>query len=167
MPESAIWTRTSIRLAGRGCLHRPGLICRPGPCGGGGAVGRSDLVVRQSSGLHGRERLGPHSRLEGSRVPHERYGCFRWTELPRRMAVIGAGPMDVNWRRHLRDSAAAFRCLKLCTASCRNEDRDAAEIVQRVMAKDGGHAATVAERMRAGDHLQRKASSRGVPWPAP
>lgn len=62
---------------------------------------------------------------------------FSLTELPRRMAVIGAGPIGCELAQAFARFGSRVSLFEAMHGIMPNEDRDAAEIVQRVMAKDG------------------------------
>ncbi|MBS0170292.1 MAG: mercuric reductase [Nitrospira sp.] len=62
---------------------------------------------------------------------------FSLTELPPRMAVIGAGPVGCELAQAFARFGSQVSLFEVMHGILPNEDRDAAEIVQGVMAKDG------------------------------
>jgi len=62
---------------------------------------------------------------------------FSLTELPRRLAVIGAGPIGCELAQAFRRFGSEVWLLEALTQILPREDRDAARIVERAMASDG------------------------------
>lgn len=62
---------------------------------------------------------------------------FSLTTLPPRIAVIGAGPIGCELAQAFARFGSRVSLFEAMHGIMPNEDRDAAEIVQRVMAKDG------------------------------
>ncbi len=62
---------------------------------------------------------------------------FSLTELPRRIAVIGAGPIGCELAQTFQRLGAAVTLLEVAPQILIREDRDAAERVERSIARDG------------------------------
>jgi pyruvate/2-oxoglutarate dehydrogenase complex dihydrolipoamide dehydrogenase (E3) component len=62
---------------------------------------------------------------------------FSLTELPRRLAVIGAGPIGCELAQAFRRFGSEVWLLEALTQILPREDRDAARIVERAMVSDG------------------------------
>jgi pyruvate/2-oxoglutarate dehydrogenase complex dihydrolipoamide dehydrogenase (E3) component len=62
---------------------------------------------------------------------------FWLTELPRRLAVIGAGPIGCELAQSFARFGSRVYLIEVLHGILPNEDRDAAEIVQQSMARDG------------------------------
>jgi pyruvate/2-oxoglutarate dehydrogenase complex dihydrolipoamide dehydrogenase (E3) component len=62
---------------------------------------------------------------------------FSLTELPRRLAVIGAGPIGCELAQALRRFGSQVWLLEALTQILPREDRDAAAIVERAIVSDG------------------------------
>jgi pyruvate/2-oxoglutarate dehydrogenase complex dihydrolipoamide dehydrogenase (E3) component len=62
---------------------------------------------------------------------------FWLTELPRRLAVIGAGPIGCELAQSFARFGSRVYLIEALHGILPNEDRDAAEIVQQSMARDG------------------------------
>ena len=73
---------------------------------------------------------------------------FTLTELPRRLAVIGAGPLGCELAQCFRRLGSGVTLITEGAAILPREDRDAAQIVHRQMEKDG-------VRIIAGANIQR------------
>ncbi|HET7854752.1 MAG TPA: mercuric reductase, partial [Candidatus Methylomirabilis sp.] len=64
---------------------------------------------------------------------------FSLTELPRRLAVIGAGPIGCELSQAFRRLGAEVWLLEAQSQILTREDRDAAEVLQRAFVRDGVH----------------------------
>ena len=64
---------------------------------------------------------------------------FSLTELPRRLAVIGAGPIGCEMSQVFRRLGSEVSILEAQSQILTREDRDAAEIIQNVFVRDGVH----------------------------
>ncbi|MFQ5990486.1 MAG: mercuric reductase [Candidatus Methylomirabilales bacterium] len=64
---------------------------------------------------------------------------FSLTELPRRLAVIGAGPIGAEMSQALRRLGSEVSILEAQSQILTREDRDAAEIIQNAFVRDGIH----------------------------
>ncbi len=64
---------------------------------------------------------------------------FSLTELPRRLAVIGAGPIGCEMAQAFRRLGAEVWLLEAQDQILTREDRDAAEILQRAFVREGIH----------------------------
>ncbi|MFQ5846729.1 MAG: mercuric reductase [Candidatus Methylomirabilales bacterium] len=64
---------------------------------------------------------------------------FSLTELPRRLAVIGAGPIGCELSQAFRRFGSAVSLLEAQSQILTREDRDAAEVLQRALVQDGVH----------------------------
>jgi pyruvate/2-oxoglutarate dehydrogenase complex dihydrolipoamide dehydrogenase (E3) component len=64
---------------------------------------------------------------------------FSLTELPRRLAVIGAGPIGCEMAQTFRRLGAEVWLLEAQDQILTREDRDAAEILQRAFVREGIH----------------------------
>ena len=62
---------------------------------------------------------------------------FSLTELPQRLSVIGAGPVGCELAQSFARFGSEVYLIEAMHGIMPNEDRDAAEIVERQMAKDG------------------------------
>jgi pyruvate/2-oxoglutarate dehydrogenase complex dihydrolipoamide dehydrogenase (E3) component len=62
---------------------------------------------------------------------------FSLTELPRRIAVIGAGPIGCELAQTFQRLGAAVTLLEVAPQILIREDRDAAERIQQAMTRDG------------------------------
>ncbi len=62
---------------------------------------------------------------------------FSLTELPRRIAVIGAGPIGCELAQTFQRLGAAVTLLEVAPQILIREDRDAAQLIERAIARDG------------------------------
>jgi pyruvate/2-oxoglutarate dehydrogenase complex dihydrolipoamide dehydrogenase (E3) component len=62
---------------------------------------------------------------------------FSLTELPRRIAVIGAGPIGCELAQTFARFGAQVTLLEVAPQILIREDRDAAELIERALARDG------------------------------
>ncbi len=62
---------------------------------------------------------------------------FTLTELPKRLAVIGAGPIGCELAQSLVRFGCAVTVFDIASGALGNEDRDAAEIVEVALQRDG------------------------------
>ncbi|HEV2169896.1 MAG TPA: mercuric reductase, partial [Candidatus Binatus sp.] len=67
---------------------------------------------------------------------------FSLTELPRRIAVIGAGPIGCELAQTFARFGAQVTLLEVAPQILIREDRDAAELIERALARDGAEIIT-------------------------
>ena len=84
---------------------------------------------------------------------------FTLTELPRRIAVIGAGPIGCELAQAFARFGSQVSLLTDGAEILPKEDRDAAAIVRQQMEHDGVRIVTSAEIQRAGNKWRRKKRS--------
>ena len=90
--------------------------------------------------------------------PHTNETIFELRERPRRLAVIGGGPIGAELAQAFRRLGCEVTLLEAGARLLPREDADAAEIVQRRLAAEGVRAAARRER-RAG-RAARRANAR-------
>ena len=95
--------------------------------------------------------------------------AFSLTELPRRLAVIGAGPIGCELAQAFRRFSSEVWLLEALTQILPREDRDAARIVERAIVSDGvelltGCKVASVERGTAGRivRLEHRGASREI-----
>jgi pyruvate/2-oxoglutarate dehydrogenase complex dihydrolipoamide dehydrogenase (E3) component len=91
---------------------------------------------------------------------------FSLTSLPRRLAVIGAGPIGCEMAQTFARFGSHVSLIEVLHGILPNEDRDAAQVVQEQIVKDGGHSAVL--RTGPTDRQDRRwqTADRRFTWPA-
>ncbi|MEE9152489.1 MAG: FAD-dependent oxidoreductase, partial [candidate division NC10 bacterium] len=81
---------------------------------------------------------------------------FSLTELPRRLAVIGAGPIGCEMSQAFRRLGSEVSILEAQSQILTREDRDAANIVQEAFVRDGVHLVLGCKILKVDTHGTEK-----------
>ncbi|GIW55677.1 MAG: hypothetical protein KatS3mg082_2081 [Nitrospiraceae bacterium] len=118
---------------GSGRFTGPGTIQVEGPAGN-----RTLRFAKAALCTGATRRSATHARIGRGGISDPTRPWFWLTELPRRLAVIGAGPDRMRTGSELSPaSAAGCTSSKPCTAFCRTKTATQRDIVQQSMARDG------------------------------
>ena len=81
---------------------------------------------------------------------------FSLTELPRRLAVIGAGPIGCEMSQAFRRLGSEVSILEAQSQILTREDREAAEIIQKAFVRDGVHLVLGCKILKVDTHGTEK-----------
>jgi pyruvate/2-oxoglutarate dehydrogenase complex dihydrolipoamide dehydrogenase (E3) component len=100
-------------------------------------VGDKELAFSRACIATGTRAALPPIPGLGQARPLTNETVFTLTELPRRLAVIGAGPIGVEMAQAFARFGSEVTLIEGASGVLVREDRDAAEIVERSLQKDG------------------------------